>query len=336
MKFPNPFDKKYRWILIGGLAVVFAVIVFGRRSSASGQSGGVEYVSSGPGEAFQIAAMQTGAQLTAQQNELRAIELQSQTQLALNTQAIQGEIALAGLDYQARNDALAAEIAAINSQLTAQQNLAQIEAGVRSEETRAYRDVNLASIASTQDMFAMQIQGAMHERSVYADIMNTAALSSRDVEMTRIQAETGVESLRIDATKEIEGLRILTERDTALASIEGQVTLGLDDNLTQRTIAAQQAKTQKRGQTLGFVGSLIGGIASIFSDVRVKNYIRQTGELPNGMPWYEWNISGFTQAGVMAQQAMEFYPENINPHYTGLLTVDYGFLGDMGANADGP
>jgi hypothetical protein len=312
MKFPNPFNKKYRWILIGGLGVILLFILMSRRGSSAG--GQVEYVSSGPSEQLQLAAMQAGTALSAQQNELRALEFQGQTQLALNAQAIQGELALAGLDYEARNQALAAELAAINSQLIAQQNLATIEAGVRREETQAYRDVNLASIQSTQDMFAMQIQGAMHERSVYADIMNTAALTSRDIELTRI----------------------LADRDVTLSSIDANVTLGLDRNATDLAISRGQQSTQRRGQTLGFVGSVIGGIASIFSDVRVKNYIRQTGETPNGLPWYEWNISGFTQAGVMAQEAMMFYPENVSPHYTGLLTVDYGFLGDMGANADGP
>lgn len=314
MKFPNPFDKKYRWILVGGLGVILLIILMGRRgSSGSGQSG-IEYVSSGPSENLQLAAMQTGAQLTAQQNELRALEFQGGIQLAIQQQAIQGELALAGLDYQARSDALAAELAAVNSQLTAQQNLAQIEAGVRREETQAYRDVNLASIQSTQDMFAMQIAGAMHERSVYADIMNTNALTARDIEVTRIMAD----------------------RDVSLESIGANVTLGLDRNATDLAIARDQGRTQRRGQTTGLIGNIIGGALSIFSDVRVKNYIRQTGETPDGLPWYEWNISGFTQAGVMAQEAMEFYPENVSPHYTGLLTVDYGFLGNSGATADGP
>jgi len=312
MKFPNPFDKKYRWILIGGGGLILLFILMSRRGSSAG--GQVEYVSSGPSEQLQLAAMQAGTTLSAQQNELRALELQGQTQLALNAQAIQGELALAGMDYNARNQALSAELAAITAQLTTQQNLATIEAGVRREETQAYRDVNLASIASTQDMFAMQIQGAMHERSVYADIMNTAALASRDVELTRIYAD----------------------RDVNLSSIDANVTLGLDRSATDLAIAREQGRTQRRGQTTGLIGNIIGGALSLFSDVRVKNYIRQTGETPDGLPWYEWNISGFTQAGVMAQEAMEFYPQNVSPHYTGLLTVDYGFLGDMGANADGP
>lgn len=314
MKFPNPFDKKYRWILIGGLGVILLLIIFSRRGSSAGGRSGIEYVSSGPSEQLQLAAMQAGTALSAQQNELRALEFQGQTQLALNAQAIQGELALAGMDYNARNEALAAELAAINAQLTTQQNLATIEAGVRREETQAFRDVNLASIASTQDMFAMQIQGAMHERSVYADIMNTAALTARDVELTRLYVG----------------------RDVDLAGIDANVTLGLDRNATDLAISRGQQSTQRRGQTLGVIGSVIGGIASIFSDVRVKNYIRQTGETPDGLPWYEWSISGFTQAGVMAQEAMEFYPQNVSPHYTGLLTVDYGFLGNTGANAEGP
>jgi hypothetical protein len=188
--------------------------------------------------------------------------------------------------------------------------LATIEAGVRREETQAFRDVNLASISSTQDMFAMQIQGAMHERSVYADIMNTAALASRDVELTRI----------------------LSDRDVSLSGISAQVTLGLDQGITDRHIATQQKKASRSSSMWG----AIGAIGSLFSDVRVKNYIRQTGETPDGLPWYEWNISGFTQAGVMAQEAMEFYPENVSPHYTGLLAVDYGFLGNSGADAAGP
>lgn len=321
IKFPNPLDKKYRWVLIGGAGVIILILIFGSRGQKS--QGGVEYVSTGPSENLQLAAMQSGAQLSAQQNELKALEFQGQTQLALAAQAIQGEIALAGMDYNARSEAMSAELAALTKQLQTQENIAGIEAQLRSEETRANRDITMSSIQSNVDMFAMQVQSAFATSQLQADTIRSQIDASRDTTLAQIEAGRDAEFARLN----LENTRLLTERDLGYKSLDVQRDIALDQGVTDRAAISGANKRNRSNNIWGTIGGIAGGIASIFSDTRVKDYIRQTGETPDGLPWYEYSVSGFTQAGVMAQEAMELYPEAVSPHYTGLLTVDYGYMG---------
>lgn len=312
-KFPNPLDKKYRWILIGGAVVILLVLIFsGRRSSAPGDGSG--YYPTGPSENLQIAAMQIGAQSQAQMNALRAQENQSQVELAMQAQAIQGALASQTLAGNIDANAYTAQLSAMTQQLSSQENIERIRADTMRAEIAAFRDTTMQATQANVDMFAMNTQASLYRDELNASVWNNQILSQRDIELGRIGSTTQIELARVD----VEGRRI-----DAATQIE------LDRGVTERFGISSSNKQNQSNNRAGIIGTVVGTIGRIltFSDVRVKDYIRQTGETPDGLPWYEYSISGFTQAGVMAQEAMTLYPEAVSPHYTGLLTVDYGYMG---------
>ncbi|MCW2112473.1 tail fiber domain-containing protein [Bradyrhizobium elkanii] len=85
------------------------------------------------------------------------------------------------------------------------------------------------------------------------------------------------------------------------------------------------------GGTLG--GSLLqgigkaGGMASFFSDRRLKSDVVRIGTLESGLPLYEYTIFGSRQRGVMADEAEVLFPDAVFTHPSGFKMVDYAALG---------
>lgn len=68
--------------------------------------------------------------------------------------------------------------------------------------------------------------------------------------------------------------------------------------------------------------------AAAFSDMRLKRNIQRIGEMPSGLPMYEfeyvWGPERFI--GVMAQEALNYAPWAVAMDETGYLKVDYSSL----------
>ena len=73
----------------------------------------------------------------------------------------------------------------------------------------------------------------------------------------------------------------------------------------------------------------VGGIASMFSDRRLKDDITLVGEYPNGLPKYEFRYKGQHQkwSGVMADDVEKVRPDLVGESLDGFKTVNYGALG---------
>lgn len=80
--------------------------------------------------------------------------------------------------------------------------------------------------------------------------------------------------------------------------------------------------------TLGSIASTVGGIASIFSDRKLKADIRQVGTMKDGLNIYEFNYHGAPQRyrGVMADEVKDLRPWALGPKVAGFDTVNYGAL----------
>jgi len=96
--------------------------------------------------------------------------------------------------------------------------------------------------------------------------------------------------------------------------------------------------TTTKGATKGLLGGAAEGIgsgfgkaagaaagAAIFSDRRLKSNIKFLGKL-NGYNWYEYDIFGTRQTGVMAQEVLAIKPEAVSVHDSGYLMVNYNLL----------
>jgi hypothetical protein len=310
MKIGAILKPKNRGLLFAGVAIVGGVVIFSLMRG--GSSAPVQTGALGPSENLQLANLQASTSLAQTQMqtqaELSALQFQGQLQAALATQAVQGELALAGIDAQNQTNALATQLAGLDAQLMTQRELASTEAQTRREETEANRQIQIRALDSNAAMF------------------NTSVLAS--LETSRMQNET-IQYQTASQTHlwemQIAGDAIEAQygRDVDLARINSDLQLGLDEGITTRQGQSQANKTARRGQTLGLVGNVIGGIAAIFSDVRLKNNIKQIGETPGGLPLYTYDINGVEQVGVMAQELVWQNPEAI-VWDAAYMQVDYG------------
>jgi hypothetical protein len=91
---------------------------------------------------------------------------------------------------------------------------------------------------------------------------------------------------------------------------------------------AGQRSTGERPSTIGSVASAIGGIASIFSDRRLKRDIERVGEFPDGLGIYEYRyVTGTKRVlGVMADEVAKLRPWALGSQRADYMTVNYGAL----------
>jgi hypothetical protein len=99
----------------------------------------------------------------------------------------------------------------------------------------------------------------------------------------------------------------------------------------QQQNAQYQAKLQQQqGMMQGLMGLGQAGMMA-FSDVRLKEDIRPTGDTLGGFPLYRyryvWDDPGMERVGVMAQEVQPTRPDVVGMHPSGFLMVDYGRLG---------
>lgn len=88
----------------------------------------------------------------------------------------------------------------------------------------------------------------------------------------------------------------------------------------------QRSTSQGGGpSTAGTIASTLGGIASIFSDERLKEDIKKVGETEAGLPIYTFRYKGEdkVQMGVMAQDVEKKQKKAMGPRIAGYRTVNY-------------
>lgn len=95
--------------------------------------------------------------------------------------------------------------------------------------------------------------------------------------------------------------------------------------------AGQKSNSTSTGggpSTLGSIASTVGGIASIFSDRRLKRDIVRLGELSDGLGVYAYRyvMSKIRYVGVMADEVAKLRPWALGPERAGFATVNYGAL----------
>lgn len=80
--------------------------------------------------------------------------------------------------------------------------------------------------------------------------------------------------------------------------------------------------------TFASIASAAGGLASIFSDRRLKRDIERVGEFDDGLGIYEFRyLTGIKRVlGVMADEVAKLRPQALGPKISGYATVNYGAL----------
>lgn len=92
---------------------------------------------------------------------------------------------------------------------------------------------------------------------------------------------------------------------------------------------AQNAKNAALGNTMSglfSLGSAALGNPFAFSDRRLKRNIKRVGTHSTGVGLYEYDVAGYRQRGVIAQELEKVRPDLVRRHSSGYLTVNYGAL----------
>ena len=81
------------------------------------------------------------------------------------------------------------------------------------------------------------------------------------------------------------------------------------------------------GAAMAAPAGTFAGLASLFSDRRLKSNIERIGTHKLGIGLYEYDIFGGRQQGVMADEVEKVMPEAVLMHPSGYKMVNYGLLG---------
>lgn len=120
------------------------------------------------------------------------------------------------------------------------------------------------------------------------------------------------------------GTQVQSPNSTFAQSPQSQVA-GVD--YTGLVNQQYQGQMQQYNARTGALGGLFGGVASLFSDKRLKKDIVPMGER-NGMPWYGFRYvwedkSSPLNYGFMAHEVAEVKPEAVHVDPSGYLKVNY-------------
>ena len=105
--------------------------------------------------------------------------------------------------------------------------------------------------------------------------------------------------------------------------------LGAAQSQYQAALDAQNARNAAFGNTMSglfSLGSAALGNPFAFSDRRLKKNIKRVGTHDSGVGLYEYDVFGYRQRGVIAQELEAVRPDLVRRHASGYLTVNYGAL----------
>lgn len=92
--------------------------------------------------------------------------------------------------------------------------------------------------------------------------------------------------------------------------------------------AAMDAYNAQQQQSANMMGGLtsLASTAMMFSDRRLKRCLRRVGTHAIGVGIYEYEMFGYPQRGVIAQEVQAVRPDLVTTHPSGFLQVNYGAL----------
>ena len=115
-----------------------------------------------------------------------------------------------------------------------------------------------------------------------------------------------------------------------LQQLSGLSGLGLQSGQIVANAGQQSQSTGGSPSTLGSIASAVGGIASIFSDRRLKTDIKLEGVEPDGLGIYSFRYRAdktkYRVLGVMADEVRKIRPWALGPRHAGFDTVNYEAL----------
>jgi len=189
---------------------------------------------------------------------------------------------------------------------------------------------------SLQQAAAMDIQRQQAENSARQAQFQMEMQASEQQNRLRQQAIAEQQLMRAMPLNEMNAL--LTGQQVGMPQMPGFQNagraetpdlLGAAQSQYQAALDAQNAKNAAFGNTMSglfSLGSAALGNPFAFSDRRLKRNIKRVGTHSMGVGLYEYDIAGYRQRGVIAQELEAVRPDLVRHHASGYLTVNYGAL----------
>jgi len=111
--------------------------------------------------------------------------------------------------------------------------------------------------------------------------------------------------------------------------IETQGSIDYSNYMAQSKAASAAASSSSSGGFLGAIGGIVGAVASIFSDDRLKTDIELRSRRADGLGIYRFrfNSEGPLFEGVLASEVERLYPDAVQHDDLGYRRIDYDAIG---------
>jgi hypothetical protein len=221
-----------------------------------------------------------------------------------------------GAVYTGPSEALIAAQAQSAGNVVAQQaalNAKALELQVNRDQISAEQTVSLAQIAAADAAQSRESATQLFTIQQQADVafggqQKEIALGQLQATLGQAQLQTTTNLARIEAERSVQIATSEADAQKYVASAEAEA-------------AKYAAKKQASAAKSNAIGNIIGGVLSIFSDVRVKTNIQYAHTDARGVKWYRYRYIGDSvyRYGVLAHEIDTRYVHTVN----GVLAVNY-------------
>lgn len=182
-----------------------------------------------------------------------------------------------------------------------------------------------AEIAANAQITAAQIAAQAQASAAGAQIQQAQIGAGVQMNSDKLAAEVAMRGLEVQQAlglgqQEVDKVSVGAQRDVQIAGINGAVQ---QQQIQANTILGV-TKSNNKQKTIGGILGAVGGIASIFSDQRLKENIRYLGENKRGIGVYEFNYKGSDKIrrGYIAQDVARKRPDLVHMDKSGYAKVD--------------
>lgn len=186
------------------------------------------------------------------------------------------------------------------------------------------------NLALAEETLAVQfhVSKMENDRGVAADGLNyQLGIANINAQTAQVGIAADVQKMLAKLDSDTQIAQINANRDTSLAVTNAQVSINSANN-----------KTERKKSSNGLIGNIIGGIASIFCDERLKQDIWfEFVDAKTGLNWYSFTytddarrrfgLPGERRIGVLAHELIDTqYAHALTRDHTGYLRVNYGAI----------
>jgi hypothetical protein len=233
------------------------------------------------------------------------------------------------------NQVLAADTALQQSQMQLQAQTQQLQyqlAGQTSAQNASVAVANIQAQLGAYQTFAGQnvsLAGIQAQENV-----QEAGLSTQE-QIAQINADTN--QAQIAATEQLGAVNAATyahiadvNAGTIVASYNAATAQAQIASNTTVAVTNAVQETAQKSSSNNLFGSIVTGIAGIFSDENLKLDVQTLGYDEKGRRWvsyrYLWDEPNVLRTGVIAQEILKSDPKAVRRDASGYLRVKYGML----------